>query len=849
MQKADRSAFELRPEQLRLSCAPASLGFKTTEDLKPLDGVIGQKRATEALELGIYLRSPGYHVYACGGVGTGKMSTVKRLLKKLPKAAKKPDDIVFLNHFKNPKEPIAVKLPAGQGKRFKKDMRAFVTELVETVPNLFDNKEFKAQRDSVVESFRDRQKRIFKDLENDIKRKSFAMVQIQIGALVRPAILPVIESQPVAFEQLEQLAENGNFPQEKLRDLRTTHQTLHNELETAMKESRSLDRQLKDAIVELEKDLAGHGIKSLVDELREKYPYPALAPYFTDMTEFTLENLARFKEKEESENPAQQAIAALQGGEADSESFVEWDVNVLVDNSEVDGPVVIIENTPNYRNLFGTIEKTMTRNGNWYTDFTKIRAGSVLRADGGYLVFQLMDALTEPGVWKALKRAIKARQVEIESYDTFLFYMSSALKPQGIDVDVKMIVIGDPYLYHMLYSYDEDFKKMFKVKADFDSVMPNAETAVRDTARFVAQVIKNENLVPFDSAAVAVIVEECVSMAGRQNKLTTKFSVVADIVRETSFWAARSKAAVADARHVEKALEARRTRSNLFEEKIQEMIDDGRILISTTGKAVGQINGLAVYQVGDYAFGKPTRITAKIGMGRGGIINIEREAKLSGKTYDKGLLILSGFLRERFSKDKPLSLSASIAFEQSYGGVDGDSASSTETYALLSAIADLPLDQSIAVTGSVNQNGEIQPIGGVNEKITGFYYACKAKRLTGRQGVIIPIQNVSDLMLSREIVEAVAKKKFHIWSVSHVDQGIEILTGFQAGALGADGKFPKGTVNHTVDAKLLKYAKDLQDFGKDKKTGDKKNGEKDADNAGEDKDVKKPGPRRKAVRK
>ncbi|MCL4233727.1 MAG: AAA family ATPase, partial [Deltaproteobacteria bacterium] len=514
---------------------------------------------------------------------------------------------------------------------------------------------------------------------------------------------------------------------------------------------------------------------------------------------------------------------------------------------------VIVENTPTYRNLFGTIEKTITPNGNWFTDFTKIRAGSILRADGGFLVFHLLDALTEPGVWKALKRTIKSRQVEIESYDSVLFYMTSSLKPQGIDVDVKLAVIGDVYLYHMLYAYDEDFKKMFKVRADFDHVMPHSDDSVYETARFVSQVVRNENLPPFDKTALAAVVEECVAMAGQQNKLTTKFSVVADIVRETAYWTVKARAKVAKAQHVLRALDARKTRSNLLEEKLQEMIDAGKILISTGGAQAGQINGLAVYQIGDYSFGKPTRITAKIGMGRAGIINIEREAKLSGKTYDKGLFILNGFLRERFSMDKPMSLSASVAFEQSYGGVDGDSASSTETYALLSAIADIPLDQSIAVTGSMNQNGEIQPIGGVNEKIEGYFLACKAKKLTGRQGVIIPIQNVSDLMLSHEVVEAVRKRKFHIWAVSHVDEGMEVLTGVAAGVRGADGKFPADTLNGAVDTRLFKLAKELQDFGKekkdDKKTSEKKDvelGEEDAPKESED---RKSGQKRRTKRR
>jgi lon-related putative ATP-dependent protease len=810
------AGFALPPDALRWKCDASIFPFETTADAKPLDGVIGQKRAMEALQLGLGMRSPGYNIYASGTGGTGKLSTVRKLLKKMPIKGDKPSDIVYVNNFKISKEPVAAKLKAGDGNSIKKDMRRFVEEMLESIPNLFENKEFKNKRNTLVESFKKKQKGLFQSLEKQMAAQGFAMVQIQMGAMVRPAILPVIENQPVPFEQLEQLAANENFPAAKLVELKKNHQALHNKLEAAMKNSRVLERTMKEALVKLEQALAAHVVISLVDELREKYPYEGLKNYFDEMAIFTLDNIGRFKENDDAgQNPA---LAMMRQTEApEGNSFVEWDVNVLVDNSAADGPVVIMENVPSYKNMFGTIEKTITQSGTWTTDFTKVQAGSVLRADGGYLIFHMLDAMTEPGVWKALKRTIKSRQVEIESFDSFLFYMTSALKPQGIPVDVKFIVIGEAWLYYFLLANDEDFRKLFKIRADFDTVMKKNNDSVVKAARFITQVICNENLPHFDKSALVALIEEGVTLAGDQKKITTRFSVLADIARETGYWARQGRSKVAKAKHVLKALEARKYRRNMFEDKIQEMIMEDKFLISSKGDKVGEINGLAVYQVGDYAFGKPSRITVKVGMGRTGIINIEREAKLSGKTYDKGMLILGGFMRHRFSQNKPLSLSASIAFEQSYGGVDGDSASSTEAYGLLSALSEIPLSQSIAVTGSMNQNGEIQPIGGVNQKIEGFFSVCKARRLTGKQGVIIPIQNADELMLSYEVIEAVRKKKFHVWAVSTVDQGMEILTGKSAGEKDAEGKWTRGSINDLADKRLLKLAKDMQEFGKKKK--------------------------------
>ncbi len=450
--------------------------------------------------------------------------------------------------------------------------------------------------------------------------------------------------------------------------------------------------------------------------------------------------------------------------------------------------------------------------GELRTDFTKIRAGSILRANGGFLVLSLNDLLYDPAVWPALKRALKNQKVTIQGFDSYLMMPVSALKPEPIDIDVKVVLIGDAYSYQVLYNNDEDFKKIFKVKADFDKVMPNKKENVDKYVKFIKSINDAEDLLSFHKTGAAAVVEEGVKVAGRQDKLSTRFSDIADIIREASYWAKKENAKLVKKAHVEKAIEERTVRVNLVEDKMQEMIEDGIILLDVDGHEVGQVNGLSVFDLGDYSFGKPTRITAETAMGRAGLINIEREADLSGKTHNKGVLIIEGYLRRLYAQDKPLTMSASICFEQSYSGIDGDSASSTEIYALLSSLAEVSLRQDLAVTGSVNQKGEIQPIGGVNEKIEGFFQVCKEKGLTGTQGVIIPKLNVRDLMLRKDVINSIQKSKFHIYAIDTIDEGIELLTGRKAGRKTPAGEFETDSIHFLVDKKLHRYAEKIRDF-------------------------------------
>jgi ATP-dependent Lon protease len=603
------------------------------------------------------------------------------------------------------------------------------------------------------------------------------------------------------------MVEEGKYSKEDLEKTREKQAGLINELEDIFKETRKAEKEIKEELTSLDNEVISPAVKDSISDIKEKFNDEKVRQYLDEVQEDILANLGRFREKEETPPPIPGLVMPQM-----ADSFSEYQVNVLVDNSETKGAPIIVETTPNYRNLFGTIERVVERTGIWKTDFLHIKAGSFLRANGGYLIFNALDALMEPWVWPTLKRTLKNQVIEMQTYDPFYFFSTSALKPEPVECNTKVIMIGDTQIYYLLYSLDDDFKKIFKIKADFDSVMNKDNEKIQQYTAFVRKICDEDKLRPFDKTGIAAVVEYGVRITGRQKKLSTRFHLIADLLREANYWAEKDGSTVVTEANVEKAIEKRVYRVNLIEEKIQEMIDDGTILIDSDGVVVGQVNGLSVYNLGDYMFGKPSRITAKTSLGKAGIINIEREAEMSGPIHNKGVYILAGYLRGKYAQDKPITMSASLCFEQSYSGVEGDSASSTEIYALLSSISGLPLRQDIAVTGSVNQKGEIQPIGGVNEKIEGFYDVCKAKRLTGKQGVMIPHLNVEDLMLRKDVVRAVKEGNFHIYPVKTIDEGIEILTGVEAGESQGDGRFKEGTVNAMVDKKLRELGMKIKEF-------------------------------------
>ncbi len=805
---AAKTFEEVPLEQLRWRCDPNTLAFETTEAVQPCQEIIGQERGLEAIRVGVDINSIGYNIFVTGLAGTGRFTTIKCVLEEIDVKEKMPNDLCYVNNFKNPDMPHMLSLPAGQGNAFKKEMETLIETLKKKIPLMFENETYLNKKKEVVEGYRNKQAEMFREFEKKVNKEGFALVQIQMGPYSRPGIFPLVEGNPVALEQLETMVEEGKFPKEDLERTKKKQVELVNELEIIFKETRKSEKDVREELTSLDNEVISPVVKDSISDIKEKFENEEIHRYLGEVQEDILSNLSRFREKEEAPPSPLPGLVLPQS----VDSFTEYQVNVLVDNSETQKAPIIVETTPNYRNLFGTIERVVDRSGIWKTDFTHIKAGSFLRANGGFLIFNALEALMEPGVWPALKRTLKNQVMEVQTYDPFYLFATSALKPQPIECNTKVIMIGDTYLYHLLYNLDDDFKKIFKIKADFDSVMNKDTEKIQQYASFIRKICDEEKLKPFDKTGIAAVVEYGVRMTGRQKKLSTRFYLIADLLKEANYWAMKDGSDVIKEKHVDMAIEKKVYRLNLVEEKIQEMIDDGTILIDSDGMVVGQVNGLSVYNLGDYMFGKPSRITVKTSMGKAGIINIEREAEMSGPTHNKGVYILAGYLRGKYAQDKPITMSASICFEQSYGGIDGDSASSTEIYALLSSLSGLPIRQDIAVTGSVNQKGEVQPIGGVNEKIEGFFDVCKAKGLKGKQGVMIPHLNIGDLMLRKDVVEAVKEGKFRIYPVKTIDQGIQILTGVDAGEREEGGKFKEGSVNDLVDKKLRELGMKIKEF-------------------------------------
>jgi lon-related putative ATP-dependent protease len=804
----EKTFEEVPIEKLRWRCDPETFAVETTASIRPCEEIIGQERALEAIRVGLEIDSIGYNIFVTGLSGTGRFATIKCVLEELDTKGKVPNDFCYVNNFKNPDMPQMITLPAGQGNAFKKEMENLIESLKKKIPLMFENETYLNKKKELVEKYRAKQAEMFREFEKKVNKENFSLVQIQMGPYSRPGIFPMIEGNPVNVDQLEARVEEGKLTREELEKIKEKQAELVNELEEIFKETRKSEKEIKEELTSLDNEVASPVVIDSISDIKERFGFEKVHHFLDEIQEDILGNLGRFREKEEPPPSPIPGLAIPQP----ADTFGEYQVNVLVDNSETKGSPIIVETTPNYRNLFGTIERVVDRSGIWKTDFTHIKAGSFLRANGGYLIFNALDALIEPGVWPALKRTLKNQVMEVQTFDPFYFFATSALKPEPIECNTKVIMIGDAQIYQLLWAHDDDFKKIFKIKADVDSVMNKEDVKISQYAAFIRKVCDEDKLRPFDKTGIAAVVEHGVRITGRQKKLTTRFHLIADLLREANYWAGKVGSDVIREDDVDRAIEKRIYRVNLIEEKIQEMITDGTILIDSDGAVPGQVNGLAVYNLGDHMFGKPSRITVKTSMGKAGIINIEREAEMSGPTHNKGVYILAGYFRGKYAQDKPITMTASICFEQSYSGVDGDSASSTEIYGLLSSLSGFPLRQDIAVTGSVNQKGEVQPIGGVNEKIEGFFDVCRAKGLTGKQGVMIPHLNVGDLMLRKDVVQTVKEGRFHIYPVRTIDQGIEILTGVKAGEKHDDGSFEEGSVNAEVDKKLRELGTRIKEF-------------------------------------
>lgn len=816
--KAAPAHAELPLAKLRWRCELSRIPFETTAQAELREGFIGQERALRALKMGVELTAPGYNVFVCGLAGTSRGGTIASMIEKLHPRTKQSQDRCYVNNFKIADRPRLLSLARGQANGFKKDMQAGIDFLRRRIPQVFEGEPFQRQKGRIVERFTVREKELMDDFTRRIAREQFALGHMQVGAVALPEIFPVLEGQMVPIEDISKMVHEGKLEAPVAEAIERKYEQFRQEFTVVYRKTLTLSRELASELSYLEQEAASVLVDGAIEELKEKYPGTGtgVADYLEEVRHHLLDNLGPFKEREgesESEGGSEppDGLPKLPGL-PERDPFRVYGVNVILAHGEEDLSPVIFETTPTYANLFGTIQRAYDTRGGWTSDFMDLRGGSLLRADGGFLIMYSLEALSETGVWRALKRTLNHSRLEIQPLEMFYPFGGSALKPEAVQLDVKVILIGDRELYEVLYQYEEDFRKIFKVRVEFDEEMHMSDGVIAEYAGRLRALCEKEKLWPFDRGAFAAMLEYGVRRAGRRNKVTARFVDMADLAREAHYAAAAVGETVVRAAHVRDALASKMERHNLIETRVREMIEEGTLLVDVSGERVGQVNGLSVLEIGGYAFGKPVRITASAALGKAGLINIEREANLSGRFHDKGVHIISGFLRMRFAQDTPLSLAASICFEQSYSGVDGDSASSTEVYALLSALSGLPLRQDIAVTGSMNQQGDIQAIGGVNEKIEGYYDVCRIQGLTGKQGVMMPASNVEDLMLREDILEAVAAGKFHIWPVEKVEQGIEILTGRAAGQRDEKGKFEEGTVFGLVDARLRAMANTMKDY-------------------------------------
>ncbi len=797
-----KNVKELKPEELKWTCDPEFFEFETTTEVKPIEGIVGQERALKALHLGVDLKSPGYNIFITGLSGTGKFSTIKMMLESITPDSSHLYDYAYVNNFQDEDRPTLLQFPAGHAKKFKRHLAKAIKFLQEKIPLALSTEPYVTQKKQMVSDYGRHQQVMMNSFEEKLRQDNFTLGQIKVGEMVRPEILVVIENQPVFIQQLTELVQTEKITKEQSEEIVSKYSSYQEELQRVFKESLKQTQDFQEKISKLESEYVNELILVTIDDLKKKYKITRVKEYLELVQQSIILNLDVFKGQRPSREEAEGGVII--------DYLKEYEVNIILDNSKAKRCPIIVETSPTYNNLFGTIEKYNDGRGGWYADFTRIKSGSFLRANGGYLIINAMDAFSEPGVWKTLKRVLLFGKLEIQDIANLYQVAPSVLKPEPIDMNTKVILIGNNYIYSILSNYEDDFNKIFKVKADFDYEMRRSDSALIEYSKVIKKVIQSEKLLEFDKSAIAKVAEYGARYAGEKNKLTTRFAYIGDIVREACFWAKDNGEKVVTSYHVNHAFDAAKERHGLYETKVTDMIKEGTILIDTDGDRVGTINGLAVYESGQFAFGKPTRITASVSLGNGNIINVEREAGLSGNTHNKGVLIITGYFRENFGWKNPLSFTASLVFEQGYGMIDGDSASITEIVALISAITKIPIKQSFAITGSVNQKGEIQPIGGVNEKIEGFFETCRARGLSGKHGVVIPHQNVKDLMLNDEVINAVKEKKFHIYAVSKVEEAIELLMGFTAGKKLSNGKWQPNTVFGEVEKELTSMRKRLK---------------------------------------
>lgn len=819
--------FRLDPAQLRWTCDCTKLGFETTEQLRDLTQTIGQERAVAALDFGIRIPSDGYNIFVLGPVGTGRTSMSRAMLEEMAASQPAPGDWVYVHNFAQPNRPRAIGLPGGRACQLRDDLRELVEDVRRELATAFESEEYIDRREEAIREFREERQAELEAFEQEAQEAGMVVGRGPAGVVVAPAKNGEVMS-PQEYAEL---------PEEDRKAIDRRRAELQDKLEEILRKHHRKEKTARAEVRKLDQEVARFAIHHLFEELCARYAdCPAVIEHLRTIENDIIENVDALRARDE-EAPSFPLPFPMPQMES---RYSLYGVNVLLSCAESSGAPVVFEPNPTIDNLTGLVEHR-TQMGALVTDYTLIRPGALHRANGGYLLLEADTLLRKPFAWEALKRALKNRSVRVESLaDQLRFLSTVTLEPEPIPLNVKVVLVGTPYLYYLLDAYDDDFRKLFKVKADCDTSTRRSARVLRQYARFVATCARREGLPPFDASAVARILEHAARLAGDQQRLTTRFVDIADLVREAAHWCLRSGNSCVTAAEVERALQEHVRRSNRIEERMQEMVERGFQVIAVEGEAVGQINGLAVVPLGDYWFGRPSRVTARTYVGRGGVTQIDREAKLTGRIHDKGVLILSGFLHDRFGRDRPLTLAASLTFEQSYDIIEGDSASSAELYAILSSLADAPIRQGIAVTGSVNQLGEIQAIGGANEKIEGFFKTCKSRGLTGEQGVIIPAANVPNLMLSQEVVEAVREGKFHIYAVKTVDQGMEVLTGLKAGRRRRNGDFPPDTINGRVQATLERFA-----AAYDGRTGEYHDGQNNSEGNGDSRARQKARPRKR----
>lgn len=786
---------ELSYKDLKMTCNPNVFKFDTTAELESYQEGIGQDRGIKALQFGVQVDVKGYNLYLEGPSGVGKTAYTKSYLDKISKKKKTPSDWCYIYNFDNPNEPIAVELPAGQGKEFKEAMDGFIKEIRKDIQKTFNAEDFEKEKALIKQQFEEQRSALLEKLNSDAAKYNFHVRTAQNGIYM----MPIVNGKPIEEEEFEKLDDDIKQEYEEKSVI------VQEQIMNIIGQIKEIERQSDKRIAEWQSNIALLTVNVHINYLKSKYKRnKKITKFLNDVKQDVLKNIPIFLEDENKQNTNQPPQAP---NIKKPDPSLNYRVNLFVDNSNREGAPVIMDSNYSYHNIFGSLEYE-----NYYgalkTDHTMLKAGLMQQANGGYIIFQAKDLLSNGMCYEALKKALRIKELSIENTtDQRSSMVLVSLKPEPIPLNLKVILIGNANIYQTLLAMDSDFKKLFKIKVEFeDDASINTEN-LNKLARIIHGFCENESLPHLNKDAMAKLVEYASKLAGNHNKISTRFDNLIQVVGEAATWAKVSKSKVVTEKHIQKALEEQVNRVKKYDAKYTEMIKENSLLINTSGKEVGTLNGLTVMSIGDYTFGKPAKITVNTYTGKNGVVNIEREVEISGPSHSKGVLILTGYLGEMFAQDIPLCLTASICFEQLYNGVDGDSASSTELYGLLSSLSGIPINQSIAVTGSVNQKGQIQPIGGVNEKIEGFFQVCKMRGLTGEHGVMIPVQNVDNLQLSDEVVEAVQNKLFHIYSVSTIEEGIEVLTGVPAGKKDKNGKFPAGTVNYLVYEKLKKYAK------------------------------------------